>query len=44
MAAIRKSYQKNLTDEFVVPTLMEDCSPHGTIREGALGPIPPLDG
>jgi len=32
--AIRKSYQKDLTDEFVIPTLMEDCSPHGTIREG----------
>jgi len=34
MAAIRKSYQADLPDEFVIPTLMEDCSTSGTIREG----------
>ena len=34
MAAIRKSYQADLTDEFVIPTLMEDCSSSGTIRKG----------
>ena len=32
--AIRKSYQQDLTDEFVLPTLMDDCYPNGTIREG----------
>ena len=34
MAALRKSYRADLTDEFVIPTLMEDCSSRGTIREG----------
>ncbi len=33
MEAIRKSYQQDLTDEFVLPTLIEDCHPNGTIRE-----------
>ncbi|NIO10236.1 MAG: 2,3-bisphosphoglycerate-independent phosphoglycerate mutase [Deltaproteobacteria bacterium] len=34
MDAIRKSYQQDVTDEFVIPTLMDTCYPDGTIRDG----------
>ncbi|MGH7767765.1 MAG: 2,3-bisphosphoglycerate-independent phosphoglycerate mutase, partial [Candidatus Binatia bacterium] len=32
--AIRKSYQDGVTDEFVLPTLIEPVMPEGTIRDG----------
>jgi 2,3-bisphosphoglycerate-independent phosphoglycerate mutase len=34
LAAIRKSYQENVTDEFVLPTVINDCMPAGLIRDG----------
>lgn len=34
LAAIRKSYQKKVTDEFVLPTVINDCMPDGLIRDG----------
>ena len=32
--AIRKSYQDGVTDEFVLPTVVEPVMPEGTIRDG----------
>ena len=34
LAAIRNSYKKGVTDEFVVPTLITSSSPDGLIRDG----------
>ena len=34
LAAIRNSYQKNLTDEFVLPTVINGAAPEGLIRDG----------
>ena len=31
--AIRKSYADGITDEFVLPTVMEDCFPGGMVRD-----------
>jgi 2,3-bisphosphoglycerate-independent phosphoglycerate mutase len=31
--AIRKSYRDGVTDEFVLPTVIQDCLPHGVIRD-----------
>lgn len=33
-AAIRKSYQDGVTDEFVLPTVIKSCLPQGMIRDG----------
>lgn len=32
--AIRRSYAENITDEFVLPTVIEDAVPDGLIRDG----------
>ena len=32
--AIRKSYQERVTDEFVLPTVMQGCVPEGMVRDG----------
>lgn len=32
--AIRKSYQDGVTDEFVLPTVIEQCLPEGMIQDG----------
>ena len=34
LAGIRKSYQEKVTDEFVLPTVIEDVMPDGLIRDG----------
>src|SRR5262245_3742426 len=34
LEAIRESYQKNVTDEFVLPTVINDVVPAGLIRDG----------
>jgi 2,3-bisphosphoglycerate-independent phosphoglycerate mutase len=34
LAALRQSYQENVTDEFVLPTVMEDSLPEGLVRDG----------
>lgn len=34
LAAIRKSYQNGITDEFVLPTLIKPSQPQGLIRDG----------
>lgn len=34
LEAIRKSYQNGITDEFVLPTVIESTLPEGTIRDG----------
>jgi 2,3-bisphosphoglycerate-independent phosphoglycerate mutase len=34
MAAIRDSYKEKITDEFVLPTIIEDANPHGLIQDG----------
>lgn len=33
LEAIRESYAQGITDEFVLPTLIQDCLPHGLIRD-----------
>lgn len=32
--AVRRSYQDNVTDEFVIPTVIQDAMPEGLIRDG----------
>jgi 2,3-bisphosphoglycerate-independent phosphoglycerate mutase len=32
--AIRQSYAENITDEFVLPTLIEECGTEGLLRDG----------
>jgi 2,3-bisphosphoglycerate-independent phosphoglycerate mutase len=32
--AIRANYEENVTDEFILPTVMSDCVPDGLIRDG----------
>ncbi|MDH3443183.1 MAG: 2,3-bisphosphoglycerate-independent phosphoglycerate mutase [Deltaproteobacteria bacterium] len=34
LAAIRQSYTEQITDEFVLPTLVDDCGSEGIIRDG----------
>jgi 2,3-bisphosphoglycerate-independent phosphoglycerate mutase len=34
MEAIRKSYREGITDEFVLPTIIQPCFPGGMIRDG----------
>ena len=34
LEAIRKSYQERVTDEFVLPTVIEGCVPEGLVRDG----------
>ncbi|HZD42039.1 MAG TPA: 2,3-bisphosphoglycerate-independent phosphoglycerate mutase [Terriglobales bacterium] len=34
LQAIRTSYQENVTDEFVLPTAIQECVPEGLIRDG----------
>ena len=34
LEAIRKSYQDRVTDEFVLPTVIQPCFPDGMIRDG----------
>lgn len=34
LEAIRKSYQEGVTDEFVLPTVIQGCLPQGLVRDG----------
>jgi 2,3-bisphosphoglycerate-independent phosphoglycerate mutase len=34
LEAIRASYQEKVTDEFVLPTVINDCMPDGLVRDG----------
>jgi 2,3-bisphosphoglycerate-independent phosphoglycerate mutase len=34
LGAIRKSYESQVTDEFVVPTVIRGCVPEGMVRDG----------
>lgn len=34
LEAIRKSYQERVTDEFVLPTVVQGCLPQGLVRDG----------
>ncbi len=34
LESVRKSYQDGITDEFVLPTVMQGCHPQGMVRDG----------
>lgn len=34
LEAVRKSYREGVTDEFVLPTVMQGCLPQGIVRDG----------